>query len=95
MVDRREWQVLAGQRPAVARSSWTHCGQSGAVNVRLGECDIRYGTNLAPRQKQRIIYLAGTDQSVQVARDWVAKNAGNTGVGAPSVSAGPVIIQAK
>ena len=38
---------------------------------------------------------AGTDESVQVAREWVAKNAGNTGVGAPKVSEGPVIIQAK
>ena len=38
---------------------------------------------------------AGADESVQVAREWVAKNAGNTGVGAPKVSEGPVIIQAK
>jgi hypothetical protein len=38
---------------------------------------------------------AGTDESVQVAREWVAKNAGNTGAGAPQVSEGPVIIQAK
>ena len=38
---------------------------------------------------------AGTDESVQVAREWVAKNAGNTGVGAPKVSEGQVIIQAK
>jgi hypothetical protein len=34
---------------------------------------------------------AGTDESVKVARDWIAKNAGNTGVGAPKVSEGPVI----
>ena len=38
---------------------------------------------------------AGTDESIQVARAWVAKNAGDTGVGAPTVSEGPVIIQAK
>ena len=38
---------------------------------------------------------AGADESVQVAREWVAKNAGNTGVGAPKVSEGTVIIQAK
>lgn len=38
---------------------------------------------------------AGTDESIQAAREWVAKNAGNTGVGAPKVSEGPVIIQAK
>jgi hypothetical protein len=38
---------------------------------------------------------AGTDESVRLAREWVAKNAGNTGVGAPKVSEGPVIIQAK
>lgn len=34
---------------------------------------------------------AGTDESVKVARDWIAKNAGNTGVGTPKVSEGPVI----
>lgn len=38
---------------------------------------------------------AGTDESVQLAREWVAKNAGDTGAGAPKVSEGPVIIQAK
>jgi len=38
---------------------------------------------------------AGTDESVQLARAWVAKNAGDTGAGAPTVSEGPVIIQAK
>jgi hypothetical protein len=38
---------------------------------------------------------AGTDESIQLAREWVAKNAGSTGVGAPKVSEGPVIIQAR
>lgn len=38
---------------------------------------------------------AGTDESVRVAKDWIAKNAGSTGVGAPQVSEGTVIIQAK
>ena len=38
---------------------------------------------------------AGADESVQVAREWVAKNANNTGAGAPKVSEGPVIIQAR
>ena len=38
---------------------------------------------------------AGTDESSQVARAWVARNAGNTGAGAPTVSEGPVIMQAK
>ena len=38
---------------------------------------------------------AGVDESVQKARDWVAKNAGNTGVGAPRVSDGAVIIHLK
>ena len=37
---------------------------------------------------------AGTDESVQVAREWLAKNAGKTGVGAPKISEGLVIIQA-
>jgi len=36
---------------------------------------------------------AGTDESVRVAREWVAKNAANTGASAPQISAGPVIIQ--
>ena len=38
---------------------------------------------------------AGTDESVQVAREWVSKNAGDTGAGAPKVFEGPVIIQAR
>jgi restriction endonuclease Mrr len=38
---------------------------------------------------------AGTDESVQKAREWVAKNAGNTGVGAPRVSDGAVLIHLK
>lgn len=38
---------------------------------------------------------AGIDESVQKARDWIAKNAGVTGVGAPNVSEGEVIIHAK
>ena len=37
---------------------------------------------------------AGTDESIQLAREWVAKNAANTGAGAPKVSEGPVFIQA-
>jgi hypothetical protein len=31
---------------------------------------------------------AGTDESVRVAKEWVAKNAGNTGAGAPTVAEG-------
>lgn len=38
---------------------------------------------------------AGSDESVKVARDWIAKNAGDTGVGAPKVFEGSVIFQAK
>ena len=38
---------------------------------------------------------AGTDESVRVARDWISKNAGNTGVGAPTVSEGTLILHAK
>ena len=37
---------------------------------------------------------AGTDESVQVAREWLAKNAGKTGVGTPKISEGLVIMQA-
>lgn len=38
---------------------------------------------------------AGIDESVQKARDWVLKNAGTTGVGAPNVAEGEVILHAK
>ncbi|UCF76608.1 MAG: hypothetical protein JSU71_04880, partial [Betaproteobacteria bacterium] len=38
---------------------------------------------------------AGIDESVQKARDWVAKNAANTGVGAPKVADGVVIVHVK
>ena len=35
---------------------------------------------------------AGIDESVQKAKDWIAKNAGSTGVGAPEISEGSVLI---
>jgi hypothetical protein len=38
---------------------------------------------------------AGTDESVRVAREWVAKNAANTGVAPPKVAEGSVILQVK
>ena len=38
---------------------------------------------------------AGTDASIQAAREWIAKNAGNTGAGAPKVSEGPVLAHLK
>ena len=38
---------------------------------------------------------AGVDESVQKAKDWVAKNAGDTGVGAPNVSDGAVLMHLK
>ena len=38
---------------------------------------------------------AGIDESVQKAKDWIAKNAGNTGASAPEVSDGPVLIHLK
>ena len=37
---------------------------------------------------------AGTDESVRVAKDWIAKNAGNISVDAPKVSVGSIIIHA-
>ena len=37
---------------------------------------------------------AGADESVRATRDWIAKNAGNTGVGAPQIAEGEVIIHA-
>jgi hypothetical protein len=38
---------------------------------------------------------AGTDESVRVARDWIAKNAGKTGAAAPTVSEGTVMLNLK
>ena len=38
---------------------------------------------------------AGIDESIQKAREWIAKNAGTTGVGAPNVSEGEVIVHVK
>jgi hypothetical protein len=38
---------------------------------------------------------AGTDESSQKAADWVRQNASASGVGAPQVSQGSVIFQAK
>lgn len=36
---------------------------------------------------------AGADESVKVARDWIQKNASNTGTRAPDVMEGSVILQ--
>ena len=38
---------------------------------------------------------AGIDESLEKARDWIAKNAGSTGVAAPKLSEGSVIIHLK
>lgn len=35
---------------------------------------------------------AGTDESMQVARDWVRANAADLGAGPPEVSEGPVVL---
>jgi hypothetical protein len=35
---------------------------------------------------------AGTDESVRAARDWIAKNASDTGAPSPTVSEGAVIL---
>ena len=37
---------------------------------------------------------AGTDESIRVARDWIAKNASTTGA-APSIAEGTVLLQLK
>lgn len=37
----------------------------------------------------------GTDESVQRAKEWIAKNAGSTGVGAPEVTEGSVLLHLK
>jgi hypothetical protein len=36
---------------------------------------------------------AGCDRSVQIAKDWIAKNAASTGVGAPHITEGEVLHQ--
>jgi hypothetical protein len=36
---------------------------------------------------------AGCDESVRVAREWIAKNAGNIGASPPAVTEGGVILQ--
>ena len=38
---------------------------------------------------------AGIDESVQKAKDWIAKNAANTGAASPEVSIGNVIVYLK
>ena len=38
---------------------------------------------------------AGADESIRAARDWIGKNAGNTGVAAPTISEGTVVLQLK
>ena len=37
---------------------------------------------------------AGTEESVRVAKDWIAKNGANISLDAPKVSAGSIIIHA-
>jgi hypothetical protein len=38
---------------------------------------------------------AGTDESVHVAREWIARNAANLGAAPPAISEGTVILQVK
>lgn len=38
---------------------------------------------------------SGTDQSSQIARDWIGKHAADLGIGAPTVVEGSVILQLK
>lgn len=38
---------------------------------------------------------SGTEESVEAAREWIAKNAGNTGAGPPKVAEGAVISHLK
>ena len=38
---------------------------------------------------------AGVDESVQKAKEWIGKNAGNTGAAAPAISEGTVLIHLK
>jgi hypothetical protein len=36
---------------------------------------------------------AGCDASVRIAKEWIAKNAAGTGVGAPQVAEGEILLQ--
>jgi hypothetical protein len=36
---------------------------------------------------------SGCDESVKIARDWISKNASNTGVGAPQITEGEVLLR--
>jgi hypothetical protein len=38
---------------------------------------------------------AGTDESIQKAKEWIGQNASNVGASAPDVSEGPVILHLK
>jgi hypothetical protein len=38
---------------------------------------------------------AGTDESVRLARDWIRENAGDLGLGAPTISEGPTILHTR
>lgn len=38
---------------------------------------------------------AGTEESMRIAREWIGKNAGDLGVGPPTVVEGSVILQLK
>ena len=38
---------------------------------------------------------AGIDESVQKAKDWIAKNTGDTGAGAPEISVGDALVHLK
>jgi hypothetical protein len=37
----------------------------------------------------------GAEESIKVARDWISKNASNTGAGAPTVEEGSVVLHVK
>lgn len=37
----------------------------------------------------------GADESIRVAREWISKNAGNTGASPPAVHEGPAILHLK
>ena len=59
-------------------------GVSGFVSCTLFRTDDGGVTVTVCQDK------AGTDESIQVARDWVADNAGDLGLSAPTVAEGTV-----
>ena len=69
-------------------------GRSGSAHAqpRSPTRGRRFASGSA-HHDQRIAVKAGTDETIRVARDWIAKNASNLGTARPTVSEGAVVFQ--